>query len=421
MEKDTNAKFDLVIVGGGAAGILAAISAKKYHPDYSICIIDRTFALGRKILVSGAGRCNITNINLTKASATSYYGASPDFIASVFDQFSCDDIIKFFNDLGIETYIESKNTIGKVFPISEQAKSVTMLLADELNRLGIEVFLNEESRIITKHGDTFIIETNQQKISSKYVILSTGGMTYPALGSDGSGYNLAKAFGHEIIEPVPAALPLTAKSPLCHDLQGVKMKVTVSAVIDDKPTRTRTDDLIFAQYGFSGSGILNISREVSLHFNREHKNNAYLIINFFPDQTAEQVKTLMETNWQKRPDQSIEKSLFGFMPIKLPAAILKTININPETQVKNFSEKERDQIIAIFTSFKVRLTGTRGWNEAEFTAGGVDTTEIKSKTLESTLCPGLYLCGEILNVDGDIGGYNLSWAWSSGYVAGKLS
>jgi len=421
MEKEASTKFDLVIVGGGAAGILAAISAKKHYPDYSVCIIDRTFALGRKILVSGAGRCNITNINLTKASATSYYGASADFIASVFDQFGYEEIIKFFKGLGIETYVESKNTIGKVFPISEQAKSVTMLLEDELNRLGVRVFLNEETKAITKQGDTFTTTTNQQIISSKFVVLSTGGMTYPALGSDGSGYNLAKAFGHNIIEPVPAALPLTAKSPLCHDLQGVKMKVTVSAVIDDKPTRTRTDDLIFAQYGFSGSGILNISREVSLHFNREHKNSAYLIINFFPDQSVEQVKALMDTNWQKRPDQSIEKSLFGFMPIKVPTAILKTININPDIPVKNLSEKERDQIIETFTSFKVKLTGTRGWNEAEFTAGGVDTSEIKSRTLESTVCPGLYLCGEILNVDGDIGGYNLSWAWSSGYVAGKLS
>jgi len=275
-----NTSIDLIIIGGGASGQMAAISAKKHHPNLSVAILDRTFALGRKILVCGAGRCNITNINLDKSIEDHYYGASKDFIKSIFTQFGYKDIIEFFNDLGIELYVERKTDIGKLFPITDQAKTVTALLEDELERLGVKIYLNTEVTQITKDTN-FTIQTNKldqqgknigsETFNSKYLMLSAGGKTYPALGSNGTGYELAQSFGHKIIKPVPSALPLVSNNPLSQELQDTKMEIEVTSIIEGKEIKTRSDDLMFTQYGLSGPAILNISREISIHINREEK------------------------------------------------------------------------------------------------------------------------------------------------------
>jgi len=257
-------------------------------------------------------------------------------------------------------------------------------------------------------------------MSAQYVILSAGGRTYPALGANGSGYNLAEKLGHKIIEPVPSALPLVGKNPLSQELQGVRMEIEVSSIIEDKKVKTNTDEVMFTQYGLSGPAILNISREISIHFHREQKNSAWVKLNFFPGFAAPEVKKLLQKRWQKRPDQTVEKSLFGIFPNKIPAVLAKIAGINPHKKVSELSPDEQETFSQKLSDFRIRITGTRGWNEAEFTAGGVDTKEVKTGTLKSKLIPWLYFCGEILDVDGDVGGFNLSWAWSSGYVAGKL-
>lgn len=423
-------KFDLIIVGGGAAGMMAAISAKRNHPDkpnMSIAILDRTFALGRKILVCGAGRCNITNLNLDSSVSKRYYGASKEFITSIFEQFSYKDIVSFFNEIGIELYVERKTNIGKLFPITDQAKTVTALLEDELARLGVKVFLNTEVSDITKDSDVFRLETKNLESSSQDVfesgklILSAGGKTYPALGSNGSGYNFAEAFGHSIVEPVPSALPLLSKNQLSHFLQGIKLEIEVTSIIDGKEIKTSTDDVMFTQYGFSGPAILNISREISIHINRYKKNNAFVKLNFFPGKTKDEAQSYLINKWAKRPTQSVEKSLYGIFPNKVSTAIIKLCNIDVDKQVSQLSETEKRSLINLLTEAKFQINETKGWNEAEFTAGGIDTSSVKISTLESEKIGGLYFCGEILDVDGDVGGFNLSWAWSSGYVAGKLS
>ncbi len=439
--------YDLIIIGGGAAGMMAAISAKKHHPEYSVAILDRTFALGRKILVCGAGRCNITNINLDKSIEKHYYGANPEFIKSIFDQFSYKDIVSFFNDLGIELYVERKTDIGKLFPITNQASTVTEVMLDEINRLGIDVYLNTEvvdvhpsislrmtQRESKKNDDgkaltanSFSVETTnltnheKQTFTSSYLILSAGGRTYPALGSDGSGYSLAESFGHKIITPVPAALPLEAKSQLCHYLQGVKLELEVTSFIDNKKIKTSTDEVMFTKYGLSGPAILNISREISIRFNREHKDDCHVTLNFFPKKSENELENFLNKRWGKRPEQAIEKSLFGLFPNKVATSILNILKIPTDKKVKLLNEKERKALYTIFTSAKIPIVTTRGWNEAEFTAGGIDTSEVTASTLESRLVNNLFLCGEILDVDGDVGGFNLSWSWSSGWVAGKLN
>lgn len=421
--------FDLIIIGGGAAGQMAAISAKKHHPEMSVAILDRTFALGRKILVCGAGRCNITNINLNKSFADHYYGASAEFIESIFNQFSYPNIVEFFNDLGIELYVERKTDIGKLFPVTDQAKTVTALLEDELNRLNIKVFLNTDVFEVNKNSN-FQLKANQLSIdgkiestlefSSEYLILSAGGKTYPALGSNGSGYKLAQNFGHNIIEPVPSALPIVSKNQLSHELQGTKMEIEVTSIIDGKNIKTRTDDVMFTQYGLSGPAILNISREISIHINRLHKVDCQIKLNFFPEKNKEQVLGILNNRWQKRPNQTVEKSFYGIFPNKIALTLIKAIGVNPQKTVSELNDFETNLIIEKLTNYIVDVQATRSWNEAEFTAGGIDTHEIKLSSLESSKLDKLYFCGEILDVDGDVGGFNLSWAWASGYVAGKL-
>lgn len=423
--------YDIIIIGGGAAGMMAAISARRHHPDKSIAIIDRTFALGRKILVCGAGRCNITNINLHQSIETHYYGANDDFIHKVFNQFGFDDIVTFFNDLGVELYVERKTNIGKMFPVTNQAQTITELMLDEIERNSIDVHLNTEVTKIKIENLKFKIQTfttdkaenpgQVETFEAQYVILSAGGKSYPALGSNGTGYNIAQDLGHSIIEPVPAALPLEAKSQLIHKLQGQKLEIEATSIIDGKEVKTASDDVMFTKYGLSGPAILNISREISLQLNRYKKNNCKVKLNFFPGVTREKVQEFLEDRWSKRATQTLEKSLFGLFPNKVARAILEVANINPELEVRSISEAQKQSLISQLTNTQITIQGTRGWNEAEFTAGGIDTKDVKTETLESALVENLYICGEILDVDGDVGGFNLSWSWASGFVAGKLT
>ncbi len=256
------------------------------------------------------------------------------------------------------------------------------------------------------------VEVNYQE----KIILSAGGKTYPALGSNGSGYSIAESFGHKIIEPVPSALPLVSKNPLSHFLQGIKLEAEVTSIINGKRIKTRTDDVMFTQYGLSGPAILNISREISIHINREQKSGVDVEINFLP---GVNIRTELEKRWKARPQLTLEKSLYGLFPNKFAEALPRAIQLDHTKAVKDLSAEETHRLIESLSAFKIKIDGTRSWNEAEFTAGGVDTRDVNPDTLESKLTPALFFCGEILDVDGDVGGFNLSWAWSSGNVAGK--
>lgn len=426
--------FDLIIVGGGAAGIMAAISAKRKNSALSVAIVDRTFALGRKILVCGAGRCNVTNINLNKEITNRYYGASPEFIQTVFDKFGFQDIVDFFAELGVELYVERKTNIGKLFPVTDQAKTVTAVLEDELKRLGVQVFLNTEVESINQESGFVIkakalaenskqntqnpqLTTLNLSLTTQNLILSAGGKTYPALGSNGSGYELARSLGHTIVTPVPSALPLEGKSQLSHLLQGTRIEIEATSVIDGIDIKSSVDDVMFTQYGLSGPAILNISREISIAINRNQSGNCVVRLNLLPGKDA---KSVLEARWQKRPDQLVNVSLYGLLPNKVCDALVQLAEIDRSKLAKDLLPTEIDRLIALITRYEIAITATRGWNEAEFTAGGVETSEVNAQTLESSKVKGLYFCGEILNVDGDVGGFNLSWAWSSGNLAGRL-
>lgn len=448
--------MNTIIIGAGAAGIMAAISTKVNHPEYDVIILDRTYTLGRKILVCGAGRCNITNINLKDTENKNleqiikerYYGADNKFVLDIFSRFNYKDIIDFFENLGVSTYVEKKTNIGKVFPTTDSAKTITRVLENMLNRLGVKIIYNTEVFDIDKDmRDKFKLYTrtvdlsdrlklefgyidHKANIQKEYVadklIITTGGKTYPALGSDGSIYKILETFGHKITDPVPSALPLVTQDyKLIKELSGQKSEFIVTSYIDGVEVKTRFEDVMFTEYGLSGPAILNISREISIAIHRQGNQNIQVGINFL---TKYDGTFFTFEEFQKRvnkfPFNNFNMVLTGILPNKiadtLSKFIAKTLEIgeidNKMIIELGLSRKIYDMLI----DWRFDIKDTRTWNEAEFTAGGVDTKDINSNNLESKLTPNLYFAGEVLDVDGDVGGFNLSWAWSSGWVVGKM-
>ena len=407
--------YDIAIIGGGAAGMMAAFSAREHHNDASIVIVDHTFELGRKILVAGAGRGNLTNANVEDDNFTHFHG-NPNVIKEIFSQYNGKKIQAFFENLGVPLYEEQKTGRGKIFPVVDNAKTVRDILVDELQKQHIEILTSTEVTGISKNEHGWIISADKDDILSQTLILACGGMTYPSLGSNGLGYTLARSIGHTIIEPVPSAVPLVAKSVLCHFLQGERITMEVST-----KEHTYMGDVLFTQYGISGTAIFDISRDISIQLNREHTQSVPLYLSFFPGVGKEEVLSIVEKRLLRDPHQLVARSLWGLFTVKVANAICAAANIQKETTASTLTNEEKMNLVSTLTRYELTITGTRGWNEAEFTSGGIAMDEVDARTLASKKATHLYIAGELLDVDGDVGGYNLSWAWASGWVAGKCS
>jgi len=388
----------VIVIGGGASGILAAISVKRSGIPVVIC--ERTNRLGRKILASGNGRCNLSN---DKLDSSSYNPASRRLVDSVFSRFGKDDIKGLFEDMGLKVYSEE----GRIFPATNQSATVLKILDMELSRLSIPVEFDFKISKVEdgKNGFTALSDSGK-KVTGGAVILACGGRSYPALGSDGNAYSIAKHFGHTIIDPVPAAVPLTVKDELCHLLQGQKISARIKSLVAGKTVSESSGDLLFTKYGLSGSAILDISEEISIAINRNKSSDAALSIDMVPFMSEPELAG--ELSKRIRGGLSAEDLIAGILPNKFGAALKETLKAkNPKSISKNLKER------------RFKILGTRGWNEADFTAGGVAVEEVDEMSLGSIIKKGLYFAGEILDVNGRRGGYNLAWAWASGYIAGK--
>lgn len=375
-----------VVIGGGASGIAAAISAKRKGRSVVIC--ERMGQIGKKILASGNGRCNLTNTNLNESF---YNQSSRQLVRSVFTKFGKEEIDSFFKELGLETYSED----GRIFPITNQSTTVLKALEMELKRLSIPVELNFDVVTISDAGGAFLISSkDNKKLSGDTVVLAGGGKSYPALGSDGNAHKLAEAFGHTIVEPVPIGVPIVVKDPLCHLLQGQKILAKTKSIVDGKVACEAEGDLLFTKYGLSGHSIIDLSESISIAINRDRKKDVFVEIDMVPFMSKEELKTELEK--RKGKGFSQDEILVGILPNKFSRALKELSSL-----------KER----------RFKVIGTRGWNEAYITAGGVDISEV-NVNLESKLKKSLYLAGEMLDVNGRRGGYSLAWAWASGFVAG---
>jgi predicted Rossmann fold flavoprotein len=412
-------RFSGIVIGGGPAGMMAALSMRRNHPETHVAIIEKTFELGRKLLVSGAGRGNLTNINLT-GDVTRYYHGKNDLITSIFSQFGFDRIRSFFEELGIPLYEEGKTNRGKMFPKIDSAKTVRDILVRELEIAGVTFFCDTTVTQLQKSESHWKIQTNDRIFEAENIILAGGGKTYPALGSDGSGYDLARQLGHTISVAVPSAVPLVSKNQLSHFLQGEKMNMKITAVISGKNQTSSVGDVVFAQYGISGPAVFDVSRDISVRIHREGKTDTKVVLSFFPDMTDETLRDTLESRIRKYPQRPVAELLWGLLTTKASGAVCAVAKLPKEKKAGELSHDEKESLIQILLHTELQIDDTRGWNEAEFTAGGVDTNEINIRTLESTKAANVYFAGEILDVDGQVGGYNLSWAWGSGWVAGQL-
>ena len=391
-------RFSTVVVGGGASGIVAAISAARR--GISVVLCEKMPQLGKKILASGNGRCNLLNDRLDESH---YNEAAQPLARSIFSKFGKSAIKNFFNDLGLATYSEN----GRIFPVTNQSSSVLKILESELKRLSIPLELGFDISAISYGKDEFALTSKSgMKICAKDVVIACGGKTYPSFGADGSAYKLAKHFGHTIVEPVPVAVPLVTKDALCHGLQGQKISATARCIIDGKACVEKRGDLLFTKYGLSGTAILDASEEASIALNRHKKRHVTILIDMVPFMTQAALAT--ELARRIKSGAAPEDMVAGILPNKFGPALKDLLKTGkPESIAGWLKEKQ------------FAVTGTRGWNEADFTAGGVATNEISETSLESKIRSGLYFAGEILNVNGERGGYNLAWAWASGFIAGE--
>ncbi len=403
----------IAIIGGGASGMIAAIIASRNGAK--VTIYERMNRIGRKILATGNGRCNLTNINLKWNDLQCIHGNDVKFAGHILKQFTVEETINFFETLGIAHKVEEG---GKVFPMSDQASSVLDVLRYELEKLGVEIICDTEIRKINKFKDKFIIIDNDgvEHVANK-IIIATGGKSGPNLGSNGSGYKLAKQLGHSIIKPFPALVQLRLKAPFLKAIKGVKFDGIASINVDGNTLRKEEGEILFTDYGISGPPILQLSRGVVEAL--ENKRQPIIEIDMFPNYSYKELLDLINIRFSYQYDRPLDFSFVGLINKRLIPIILKESNIyNVNRICSEVSNKEIEQITKLLKCWKFKVIGSRSWMHSQVTAGGVNLKDICSNTLESKIVPNIYFAGELLDIDGDCGGFNLQWAWSSGYVAG---
>jgi predicted Rossmann fold flavoprotein len=387
------------VIGGGAAGICAAINLARR--DIPVVILEKTDQLGKKILASGNGRCNLLNDSLDE---THYNSSAQNLVKSIFSKYGKSALLDFFTGLGLNVYSQN----GRIFPITNQSSSVLKVLEMELKRLSVPVEYGFNCSALSTSGNSTAISSDDgRKIVCRKAIIAGGGKSCPSSGSDGSLYSVISNLGHSIVEPVPSGVPLVIQDKLCHFLQGQRISAGVKAVIDGREGPAISGELLFTKYGLSGTCILDISQTVSIAINRQKKDGVYLCVDMIPFMDRQALKS--ELARRMKSGLAPEDMLAGILPNKLGTALKGLFE----------AKKDADSIV---DSLKARIFGvsaTRGWNEAEFTCGGINVSEVDIETLESRLVKNIYFAGEILDVVGERGGYNLGWAWASGLAAGS--
>lgn len=406
---------DLIVVGGGASGIMAAIIAKDLGMD--VAIVESNDRVAKKILATGNGRCNITNNNIKSPFNNNFHSENNNFFDNVLSEFSVEDTKNFFLSLGLPL-VELEN--GKMYPQSLQSSSVIDIFRMAIEDRNIPLYTNCKITSITKKKNFNLSTSNEeyQYFACSKLILSCGGKSAPKTGSDGSGYKLAKSLGHKVIEPIPGIVQLKLDYPYLKAISGVKFDGSVSILIDNEVVRTEYGEILFTDYGISGPPIMQLSAYASKALNKNSK--VTLKLDMFPNQSVEEVENFLATHFSIFNYREICSTLIGVINKKLIPTILKDSGIKDiHTPCSNIDWKYINALINKFKCWEFNCIDTNGFANAQVTVGGIDTSQINNISLESKLVKDLYLCGEILDVHGDCGGFNLQWAWSSGYVAGK--
>lgn len=402
----------IAIIGAGAAGTIAAITAKRLNKDLKIDIFDINKGIGKKILASGNGRCNISNSNITSKN---YIGENPQFVNDALKQFTFKDFEKFCKSIGL--LLDIKETC-KVYPLSNEAKSVVNLLESTLLNLGVNLILETKVTDIEKVDDSFIIHSNEKTYTNyDKVLISSGLGAAPQLNATELGMDFASKFGHSSNLTYPSLVGLHTNYDQHTRIQGVKKEAQVSLYIDGSKEAEITGDILFTKYGVSGFSILDISQyavyPLSLY------QDVQIAINLFPNINRNELLGMVENLFKSLPNEKAKMLLTGLISNKLAPVILENAKVDKEAKASEVNAKQIRSIINNLINWRFKVIDTQGFKHAEASGGGVRVDEVDSKTYESKKCKGLYLAGEVLDIVGNRGGFNLHFAWASGYLVGK--
>jgi hypothetical protein len=403
---------DLVVVGAGAAGLATAIFCARRAPHLRVLCLDGARTLGAKILVSGGSRCNVTNRVVTEHD---FWGGSSRVVRHVLRAFPADRAVAFFEEIGVTLHEEED---GKLFPDSNRARTVLDALIGEARRAGVHVRAGCRVDDVARDGTAFRVSTVAGAIHARAVALATGGRSLPKSGSDGFGYELARRLGHGSVPTTPALVPLILADGFHERLSGVAHRAAIIIRSDGTSAPVRlTGSLLWTHFGASGPLVLNASR----HWHRAQieQRQVEVSVSICPDDDFASVDRWLLDSASVRPRASVSAVLATRVPASVAAAWLDRTGIGSDTTMSHLTREERRRLVHALIDTRLHVRDSRGYNYAEVTAGGVPLEEFDPATMQSTVCAGLYLVGEILDIDGRIGGFNFQWAWSTGWIAGN--
>ncbi|WP_295053953.1 NAD(P)/FAD-dependent oxidoreductase [Sulfuricurvum sp.] len=399
----------IAIIGGGASGLMAALTAARAGSD--VTMYEHNSGVGKKILASGNGRCNIIN---TTVSYEDYAGADPQFVTYALKQLGFSYFEKFCHSIGLLLDIKED---GRCYPLSNEAKSVLIAFKSAVSDAGVRICTETIVSAISKKDTQFIVETDNNKMLYDKVLIATGSEAAPQLGATADGYIFAKRFGHEILPTYPSLVQLHLVSKNHHKMAGVKTTAEVTLIIDGKSKEKIQGDILFAAYGISGLAILDISQKASYALHT--KQRVSIALNLLPRYDRATLTNMIEKLFSSVPKHDVHTALCGLIPAKIATYLLEDAAISLSSTVSSLSPKEIKKLTHLIGEWKFEVSDTHGFKHAEVSGGGVSTAHINNKTMESTLIEGLYFAGEVLDIVGRRGGYNFNFAWASGMIAGK--
>ncbi len=400
---------DILIIGAGPSGMMAAITASR--KGKKVTLINSAAKTGKKIYATGNGRCNFTNMNI---STHSFRGSSPEFAYNALERFDNHKLIEFFEELGVPC----RDINGYIYPNSEQASSIAEALNNELKRLNVRIINDEKITGIKNNIDSFECYGNNNSYKALKLIICCGGLAAPSHGSDGSINKTIEKLGHSFIPQLPALVNLKFKDKSLSKLQGVRSKCKVSLYINNSPSYEENGEIIFNKNNISGIPVMQLSRYAAEALFRNQ--NVSLKLDFFNELTSEELREKIEKSiYSNYADKkTIYSMLCGYLNNKLLDYLLRLAKINPEKPASALKQNELDALVIAYKGLEIIICETGDFTQAQATTGGIKVTELK-ETMESRIIPGLYFAGEIIDIDGTCGGYNLQWAFTSGYIAGQ--
>lgn len=398
----------VAVIGGGAAGMMAAITAAR--EGVKVTILEHKDRIGKKILSTGNGRCNFTNTYQTPAC---YRSDNRDFAWNIIQKFNVEKTISFFKELGI--YPKDRN--GYLYPYSDQAAAILEVLQIEIAKLNICVMTEINVLDIQPVKRGIRVTTDKKTITVDSVILACGSKAAPVTGSDGSGYQLAKLLGHRIVPVLPALVQLRCAEKFYKSISGVRVQGTVEIYADDISLASDTGEIQLTNYGISGIPVFQVSRYAAKAIYQ--KQSVTAVLNFMPDMNKDEFLSFLQERITLCPHKTLDEFFTGIFPKKLCELWIRLSRLPKEMRASDLSGEQLEKLVLLIQHLRTHITETNAFEQAQICCGGVDTTEINPDTLESNYVPGIYFAGELLDVDGICGGYNLQWAWSSGFVAGR--